>query len=225
MAKYPTVGVWLPGYLNGCNSSSPSGQQDWIGNQYYMGLNPGKVIFLGANEAADQSAPGTTCYDGAYQWVLLDSGATAANAVEGCAAYIRLDSGATQGALPETAYEGFTVTTGDQVSGGDPTTYATLFAGVFINPATLNGVANGPTPGNWTMIFVGAGRASVLYGAGQSGVIGQTVYPYAGGANGTFTSNATAPTSGVPCGLAVTAATAGNIGVAYFPNPIYRIPN
>src|SRR5271165_2340977 len=115
MPNIPTAaGVFLPGPLNAINSAGPSGQQDAYGLIYPSGLTPGKVVELGPNEAQINAAPGTTLYDGAYQFVLLDSGATSLNATQGMAAYIRLDSGPTVGALPETAYNAGATTTYDQ---------------------------------------------------------------------------------------------------------------
>ena len=101
---------------------------------------------------------GTTLYDGAYQYVNLDSGATAAYATGGMAAFILLDQGGPiEGTLPETAYQVPTVTTADVAVAlyGSVAAANAFFCGVFINPATVAGQANGPTPGNWTMIFAG----------------------------------------------------------------------
>lgn len=216
MANVPTIGVFLPSYLNACNSPGPTGQQDAYGQNFPSGLNPGKVIELGPNEAQGLAAPGTTLYDGAYQWVQLDAGATADLATSGFAAYIHLDSGATQGALPETAYNVPTVTTADQAG------EVGLFCGVFLNPATLNGVDNTPTPGNWIPIFVGAGRAVVNFNTTVTGGIGAAVLPII--TTGLF-SNVAAVASVAKQGIAVTVPVASTPGVAYFPDLIYRIPN
>lgn len=207
MPNVPTIGVFIPGYLNTCNSSSASGQGDVYGNVYPSGLTPGKVIELGASEARGLAAPGTTLYDGAYQWIQLDSGATAANATNGLAAYIK---------IPATPYETPTVTTADQA-----TATTNLLAGVFINPATVNGVANGPTPGNWCFIFVGAGRATVQYGTVVTGGATGMVIP--SGTSGLWTDIAAAASvipTGTPFGTAPTASTPG---VAYFSEIFYRI--
>ena len=158
MPNIPSIGAFIPGFLNTGNSPGPSGQQDAYGMNYPSGLTPGKVIMLDPGEAQAHAAPGTVLYDGSYQWVLLDSGATAANATQGMAAYVRLDSGPTVGALPETGYNNGSVTTYDQVTNESA---ASLFAGVFLNPATLLGQANGPAPGNYTWLFVGTGRVQV----------------------------------------------------------------
>jgi hypothetical protein len=226
VANIPTVGVFLPGNLNACNSAGPTGQTDAYGLQYPSGLNPGKVIELGTHEAQGLAAPGTLLYDGAYQWVRLDSGATAANATAGLAAFIKLDSGATQGALPMTAYEAFTVTTEDQVS---TASQSNLFAGVFINPATIGGVANGPTPGNWCFIFVGAGRAAVQIGATASGTtVGSLIQAGTGTNAGKFNSVTGAGGAALTVNTVATAVTpmaANTAGVAYFENLFYRIPH
>jgi hypothetical protein len=217
MARISTPAIWLPGFLNACNSASSTGAgADAAGNPYFQGLNPGKMIVLGTNEAQNAAAPGTTLYDGSYQWVQLDSGATAANATLGMPAFILLDSGATQGAQPETAYNVPTVTTADRANtlGLNP-----LFCGVFINPATISGVANGPTPGNWTMIFVGAGRVQCNYAGAAT--LAHVAAPTGGGA-ATFTDSATAPTNGSEWGQNVQAIGAAGLGLVYFPEIIFR---
>ncbi len=159
MPSVPTQsGVFIPGFLNTTNSSSPSGQGDAYGNIYPSGLTPGKTIFLTQSEAQSLAAPGTTLLEGAYQFVPLDSGATVANATAGMAAYLRFDSGATTGALPETDYANGAVTTYDKVAANGA---GLLEAGVFINPATVSGIANTPTAGNYIFIFTGMGRVAV----------------------------------------------------------------
>ncbi len=220
MARISTPGIWLPGPLNTLNSSSPTGQADIAGNPYFMGLNPGKMIVLGPNEAQSAAAAGTTLYDGAYQAVLLDSGATAAYATQGYAAFFRLDSGATQGALPETAYNVPTVTTGDQAN---TLGSGSFYAGVFINPATLpSGIANGPTPGNYTMLFVGAGRAQVAVGVVAAVAVGNAVFPdssHTGVYEGSAT-NSTTP--GYVNGLGASVGAVGATAVAYYKDIIFR---
>jgi hypothetical protein len=216
MANQPTIGVFVPSYLNACNSPGPTGQQDAYGNDFPTGLNPGKLIELGTNEAQELAAPGTSLYDGAYMWVQLDSGATAANAVQGLAAYIKLDTGSSQGVLPETAYQVPIVTTEDKAASTN------LFAGVFLNPATLNGQANTPTPGNWIFIFVGAGRASVQY---KSSVTDTTLGDAVNCAGGSGTFDAATTLSIKSVGKAVTAPANSALGVAYFNEIFYRLPN
>lgn len=222
MPNLPTVGVFVPnGYLNVGSFPGPTGQRDAYGMDYPSGLNPGKVIELSASEARANAAPGTTLYDGAYQCVLLDSSATAALATQGLSAWIRLDSGASQGALPETTYENATVTTADEINtlGG-----AFVQAGIFINPATYNGAANTPTPGQFCFIFVGAGRAQVVYnGAATANQTVTAAAPSTG--TGQFAPGA-ATTTLLPTGIALTAAAgAGSAGVAMFQNLFYRIAN
>jgi hypothetical protein len=216
MARISTPGLWLPGPLNTLNSTSPTGQADIAGNPYFMGMNPGKMIVLGTGEAQSAAAPGTTLYDGAYQVVQLDSGATASNALQGMPAYLRLDSGPTQGALPETAYNVPQVTTADIASlVGD----TGLFCGVFINPSTVNGQANGPTPGNYTMLFVGGGRA-LLNQAGAVTTIGTVVWPTALPA-ATFQSGGS-PTAGVKTGQSVQITGAAGLALASYPEILFR---
>ena len=95
MARISTPGIWLPGALNTVNSSSVSAQADIAGNPFWMGLNAGKTVVLSTQEAQSAAAGGTivsgsTLYDGAYQYVQLDSGATAAQALAGSPAFILL---------------------------------------------------------------------------------------------------------------------------------------
>lgn len=221
MPNLPTVGVFLPSYLNTCNSSSPSGQGDTYGNTYPSGLTPGKAIQLGTAEAQSLAAPGTSLYDGVYQWVLLDSGATAANATAGMAAYLRLDSGPTVGALPETDYDNLSVTTYDQVTNE---TAASLGAGVFINPATVNGVAAGPTPGNYCFIFVGGGRVKVNVNTATGTAVGNSVN-FNGSSGSGFVTTADNAILTTTLGSAVTTPSTANGAVVYAPNVRIRVGN
>lgn len=226
MAKFPSTGVNIPGYLNTCNSPSMTGYEDQVGNPFFMGLTPGKIVTLGPTEVSQFQAPGTTLYDGAYQWVQLDSGATAANAVAGRAAYILLDQGgAAEGSQPESAYNVPVVTTADIAESlyGSNALANAFFCGVFLNPATFNGQSNTPTPGNWCFTFVGAGRAGVDVGSVEPLVLGQSVFPDTGNA-GKFESTADVPATPGVTGICVVAATSGNVGVAYYPDFINRIP-
>ena len=222
MARISTPGIWLPGPINTINSSSSTGQADSAGNPYYMGLNPGKVIVLSANEAANAAAPSTTIYDGAYQYVQVDSGATAAYATQGYAAYCLLNSGGVaEGTNPETSYVTPVVTTGDVANSLGLNNF---FAGIFINPATINGVSNGPTPGNWTMIFVGAGRAQVQVGTVAAVALGNAVYPDTGHI-GKFQGASTISTTGVTNGVGIVAGSTSATAVAYYSDVIFRFPN
>lgn len=226
MAKFPSSGVNVPGFLNTCNSPSMTGYQDQVGNPFFMGLTPGKIVTLGPTEVSQFQAPGTTLYDGAYQWVQLDSGATAANAVAGRAAYILLDQGGpSQGAQPEAAYNVPTVTTADIAAAlyGSTALANAFFAGVFLNPATFNGQANTPTPGNWCFIFVGSGRAAVQTGAVAALVLGQAVFPDTAN-TGKFESAADFPATPTPYGVCVEAAAENAVGLAYWSEFINRIP-
>jgi hypothetical protein len=217
MANSPTVGVFIPGgYLNTCNSSNTTGASDAYGNSYPTGLNAGKMIELGDNEAANLTAPqssqvsagGNPLMGGAYQWVNVDSGASAANVIPGNAAYIKLDSGATAGALPETDYSGYVVTDYSHLDA------ASLFAGVFLNAIT---------PGNWGFIWVGAGRATVNIGTANSTSLGAIVN--AGDAAGGFSTATGTTPSTTTIGTAVTTPAAGKTAVVYSPNIFYRLPN
>ena len=220
MANAPTAGgIFLPyGYVNNFNSASATGQVDAYGLVYPSGSTNGKMIELGDNEAANATAPGTPAANallgGAYQIVLLDSSATAATCVAGNAAYIKLNQNSiTAGTLPETGWSTISVT---DYAHRDATN---LVAGVFINPATLNGVANTPTPGNFTIIFVGAGRCAVNILTATSTAIGGAVN--SGSTGGGFD---TATTSSIlTVGTAVTVPAASSTAVAYFPNIFYRL--
>ena len=160
MPSVPTqAGVFVPnGYLNVGSSPGPSGQQDAYGNNFPTPLSPNKTIFLTQSEAQSLAAPNTTLLEGAYQWVLLDSGATAANALSGMAAYIRFDSGSTTGALPETDFANNVITTYDQVANYGA---GLIPAGVFLNPSTVNGTNSAPTAGQYLFIWTGEGRVAV----------------------------------------------------------------
>jgi hypothetical protein len=222
MANVPTVGVFVPnGYLNIGSWAGPTGQQDAYGQNFPTGLNPGKVIELGPNGALAVSAPGTTLYDGAYQSVKLDSGATASLATQGLAAFIRIDSGATQGTSLMTDYNIPVVTTADRAA--DLGGAATPFAGVFLNPATYNGQSNEPTPGEWIFIFVGAGRAVLQ--ANAAVVDTDQLLPAAPSA-GTGEFSPAAPAASLyPPAFPVQLIGAAGPVVAYYRDLIYRIPN
>ena len=229
MANNPTVGIFLPGgYLNNYNTANDTGASDAYGNIYPTGSNVGKMIEVGDLLAANLTTPGTggggtyatpsglPLFGGAYQVVQVDSSATAANVVYGAPAYIRLDSGPTQGALPETSYQNIVVTTPDIVNQVGGT--FNLFAGVFLNAVT---------PGNFGIIFVGAGRAAVTIDATNAGGgtgIGTPILTHAATPN--FITAATTTTAVVPAnvGIAVQAVTNGTYNVAYFPNIFYRLP-
>lgn len=222
MPNLPTAaGVFIPGFLNTCNSTSPSGQGDAYGNTYPSGLTPGKVVQLGTQEAQNLAAPGTQLFDGAYQWVLLDSGATAANALQGMAAYFRLDSGPTVGSIPESDYDNLSVTTSDQVTNEAA---ASLGAGVFINPATVNGVSTAPTPGNYCFIFVGAGRVKAKIATATGTSIGNTV-SFDGVTDNGFTSNNGNTVDATTLGVAVTTPSTANGAVVWCQNIRQRVGN
>jgi hypothetical protein len=130
-------------------------------------MTAGKAVQIGPGEVKGLSAPGTTLFEGTYQWVNLDSGATAANAVAGNAAYLRVDS--SSGAYPYPS-----VTTYDRIAA--VSSAGAMLVGAFINPATVSGQANTPTPGNWIMIFVGQGRVAVnIQSAGGTPAVGDVV--------------------------------------------------
>jgi hypothetical protein len=218
MAIIASPGIWLPGPLNGINSPSPTSQQDIAGNPYFMGLLPGQFVVLGKDEAQNVAAPGSTLYDGTYQYVQLDSGATATYATAGYAAYFLPNQGSSQGALPQNAYDRFTVTTGDVANSLG---LNNMFCGIFINPTNANGVSYTPTPGNWTMIFIGGGRAAVQVGAVANVALGNAVFPDTGH-TGKFQGSATITTAPISNGLGMTAGTSGNTAIAYYSDIIFH---
>ena len=228
MARISTPGIWLPGALNTVNSNSVSAQADIAGNPFWMGLNAGKLVVLSTQEAQAQAATGTivsgsTLYDGSYQYVQLDSGATAAYATAGMAAFILLDQGAVQGTSPENAYPVPVVTTADVAVAvyGSVALANAFFCGVFINPSTVNGASTAPTPGNWTMIFAGAGRATVNVGSVANVALGNAVFPDTNHL-GKFEGAADFPATPGKVGIAVSPGTSGNTAVAYYPEIILR---
>jgi hypothetical protein len=203
-------------------------QADIAGNPFYMGLNAGKLVVLSTQEAQAQQAGGTivsgsTLYDGSYQYVQLDSGATAAQALAGSPAFILLDQGSVQGTSPENAYQVPVVTTADVAYAvyGSVALANAFFCGVFVNPSTVNGSSTAPTPGNWTMIFAGAGRVAVNVGSVASVTLGQSVFPDTNHA-GKFESTANKPVTPGAAGIAMSTATNGNQGIAYYPDIIFR---
>lgn len=223
MARLTTPGIWLPGPLNTINSPSLSGQADIAGNPFWMGLNAGKLVVLSTQEAQNVAAAGTlvsgsTLYDGSYQYVQLDSGATAAYALAGSPAFILLDQGAGEGTLPETAYGVPVVTTADVANSLG---LKSLFCGVFINPSTVNGASTAPTPGNWTMIFAGGGRVAVNVGSVANVAVGNFVFPDTNNA-GKFEGSATASTAAGKQGIGVSAGTSGNQAVASYSGIILK---
>jgi hypothetical protein len=223
MARISTPGIWLPGPLNTINSPSSTAQADIAGNPFYMGLNPGKLVVLSTQEAQSVAAAGTlvsgsTLYDGSYQYVQLDSGATAAYALAGSPAFILLNQGATEGTLPETAYGVPVVTTADVANSLG---LKSLFCGVFINPSTVNGASTAPTPGNWTMIFSGGGRVAVNVGSVANVAVGNFVFPDTNNA-GKFQGSSTANTAAGKQGIGVSAGTSGNQAVAYYSDIIFK---
>lgn len=212
MANVPTVGVYIPGtYLNQCNSPFPTGAGDAYGNIYPTALNVGKMIEIGTTLAQSLTNPAgaNQLFEGAYQWIQVDSGATAANVQPGLAAFIKLDPGGTAGVEPQAGWQQMTVT--DQ-SHADSTN---LVAGVFIEAIP---------PGNFGFIFVGAGRVETTFTAATGTTIGSVVNIGATG-NGTFDS--AIPTSGTTSakiGIAVTAPIAGGTSATYVRDIFYRIP-
>jgi hypothetical protein len=210
MANVPTQGVFLPAKLNACNFPTSTGAVDSTGTQVLpTGLTPYKVIELGFAEAqALQVAPPSVeqLFEGAYQWVQVDSGAVAAEVNAGLAAYYKLPNPA----APVTALT--TITSESSVS---PAASKSLFAGVFLNPIT---------PGNWGFIFVGAGRVNATFKTtlGTNGAQGNTVV--VGGGAGTFDGGSASTELATTIGLQTVAASGGGTSTIYCRELFYRIP-
>lgn len=213
MANNPTVGVFIPGnYLNQCNSPYATGAGDVYGNSYPTGLNVGKQIEIGTTFAQTMTNPAgaNQLFEGAYQWIQVDSGATAANVQPGLAAFIKLDPGSTAGVEPQNGWQQMTVT--DQAHADN----INLWAGVFIEAIP---------PGNYGFIFVGAGRVEVTYRAtlSNTGTLGDIVGVYASG-GGLFDDLGASTVSPVDFGLAVTTPIANGTSAIYIPTARERIP-
>lgn len=212
MANNPTVGVFIPGnYINQCNSPYPTGAGDVYGNSYPTGLNVGKQIEIGTTLAQTMTNPAgaNQLFEGAYQWIQVDSGATAANVQPSLAAFIKLDPGGTAGVEPENGWQQMTVT--DQ-SHADS---INLWAGVFIEAIP---------PGNYGFIFVGGGRVETTFTTTTGTTLGSIVNIGATG-NGTFdTIASTGNLLGTSVGIAVTAPVAAGTSATYMPVIRQRIP-
>jgi len=217
IANNPTVGVFIPGtYLNACNSPYPNGQGDTYGNTYPSGLTIGKQIEIGTGAAAALTNPAgaNQLFEGTYQWIQVDSGATAAYVQPGRAAFMKLDPGGTAGVEPMAGAINFTVTSQDQADAN------TLWAGVFIEAIP---------PGNYGFIFVGGGRVEVNYAASLTAgqAIGDSIGVKSGN-NGLFDDLATAASgtaSQFSMGIAVTVPVANGTSAIYMPYIREHIPS
>lgn len=90
MPKQEIIPIW--GGLNSANSPSATGLTDPVTGQQYNtgGLNVGDYFDLTEKEANQLSVSATgLCHEGRYRYVLLDSGATAANVKTGTVGYLR----------------------------------------------------------------------------------------------------------------------------------------
>lgn len=214
MANNPTIGVFIPStYLNTVNVTSQFGQQDSYGNVYPSGLTVGKTIEIGDLTAQNLSSPASAnvLFGGSYQFIQVDSGATAAYVQAGRGAFLKLDPGGTAGVQPEQGFVNMTVTSQDQADAN------TLFAGVFINAIT---------PGNFGFIFVGNGRVEVTYKSSLtngSPAIGDVINVFAS-ANGLFDDNSASTWSALSIGIAVTAPVANGTSAIWVPENFARIP-
>lgn len=212
MANSPTVGVFIPGtgYLNTSTSTSPTGAADPMdGSPIPTGLTVGKMIEIGSPLAAQLTAPNTVAgnqlYGGAYQWVQVDSAATAAEVAPNLAAYIKFPAAtaAVTDAIAVTGYTGATSTN--------------MPAGVFISTIA---------PGAYGFIFVGAGRVNVKFAnpitIGGAAAIGNTVA--VGSAAGAFDAVSATATTAATVGVTTAVPVAGAVSAIYMDNIMYRIP-
>jgi hypothetical protein len=217
MANNPTVGVFIPGsYLNQCQSLYKTGSGDSYGNLYPTGLTLGKQIEIGPAQATRLTRPDTAnqLFEGAYQWIQVDSGATVAYTQPGRAAFIKLDPGGTAGIQPELGESNFVVTSQDQAD------IDALWAGVFIEAIA---------PGSFGFIFVGGGRVEVNYAASLTA--GQAIGDVIGvknGNNGLFddlVAAATGTWTSLAMGLAVVKPVVNGTSAIYMPTIREHIPN
>ena len=200
MPNTPAFGAFLPGFLNGCNSTSPFGAADAYGTNYPTGTTNRKVIELSFGEAQQLQAPSPSIeqlYEGLYQWVQVDSGATQSEVNTGLAAFYKINT------ANNNVNAIATVTS--ETAGGS----SNLFAGVFLNPITI---------GNFGFIFSGRGRVNVTYKSslGTSGSIGNTVV--FGGGGGTFDGGSATSVVAKTVGVQVVAATANGTSPVFIDN-------
>ena len=80
-------------------------------------------------------------------------------------------------------------------------------------------IGNGPTPGNYTMLFVGGGRA-LLNQAAAVATIGAVVWPSALPA-ASFQSGGS-PTAGIRTGQSVQITGAAGLALAYYSDILFR---
>ena len=217
MPQQPTFGSYTPTYINACNSPSKSGAWNQFSNAPIpTGLVPYRVISLSFSEAQALQAPSPSIeqlFEGDYQWVQVDSGATQSEVATGKAAYYKIQTASN-------SVDALVTVTGETGS-----SQSTPFAGVFLNPISVTnslGLANG----NWGWIFVGQGRVNVLYKSSLTsspGAIGdQVAY---GGGSGTFDdigAQSVTPTAKV-VGSAIVAPAANGTSPIFIRDPLFRM--
>lgn len=190
MPNTPSFGAFLPNKLNATNSPSPFGQQDAYGINYPSGLTNKRVIELSFSEAQNLQAGSPSIeqlYEGLYQYVQVDSGATQSEVNAGLAAFYKINTA-------NNNVNGIATVTGETAAGA-----SNLFAGVFLNPITI---------GNFGWIFSGKGRVNVTYKSslGTAGAIGNTTV--FGGGGGLFDGGSATAVVAKTVGVQVVAATA-----------------
>jgi hypothetical protein len=171
MPYQPIIPIW--GGLNNANSASATGLLDPVTGQQYNtgGLDRGDYFDLTEAEANRLSVTSTgLCHAGRYRYVLVDSGATAANVKTGTVGYLR--SGSFVQAVQ-------TITVGSGQTAGTYTVNATVGSGggsgasiqvvvssagtISGNPTVLNGGAGYVSPPTFSLAALGgsAGTLSV----------------------------------------------------------------
>ncbi len=148
-AALPT---WLA--LNNMNSVSPSGQTDnQTGFPYEGGgLNPGDYFDITNEEAANASyTTNGLLFSGRYRYVLVDSGATAADVKTGTVGYMRAGS---------TVVSAVTVNAGSGLTTGSYQVAATVGSGGGSGAILAINVAGGVIVGNPSVVYAGFGYVS-----------------------------------------------------------------
>lgn len=195
MPFQPIIPIW--GGLNNANSASSTGLIDPVTNQQYNtgGLEVGDYFDLTEKEANQLSVSATgTCHTGRYRYVLVDSGATAANVKTGTVGYLRAGSivssvqtitagsGQTAGTYVVNATVGSGGGTGAVIqvivgAGGTITGNPTVLNGGFgyVSAPTFSLAALGGTPG--TLAVELNSSTNVVTSTDQVGTTGVPVRP------------------------------------------------
>lgn len=153
MPQQQALPTWVA--LNNMNNVSQSGQTDPVTGFPYAGggLNAGDYFDLTTEEAASASyTTNGTCFSGRYRYVLVDSGATAANVKTGTVGYIRAGS---------TISAAITTNIGTGLTNGSYQVAATPGSGGGSGAIIAINVSGGVIVGNPTVVATGFGYVSV----------------------------------------------------------------